>query len=213
VPPRATPHDFAAWPELEPDTRAHLWLTCSLLVDELRMELDSADDDAPPWEGDLAPFGFSECLPRAKRGSYESSTALAFTHALDAVIWKLGNQPGEMLSCTMEELAMRAIIKRAELLVEELEEHQDSGEKPWWDTAHDPSVVDLDGIADLVFQDLDHELLFMPHLDGIENDERLGATLGIGEELKVANWLVPFDNAPDRGHPLTWRSTQPDGDE
>jgi hypothetical protein len=111
----------------------------------------------------------------------------------------------------MEELAMRAVLKRARLLVEELEERQHSGEPPWWDTGHDPSVVDLDGIEDLVFQDLDHELLFMPHLDGIEDDERLGATLGIGEELKVSNWLAPFDNAPDRGHPLIWRATPSSG--
>ena len=55
VPERATSHDFASWLELNPDTRAHLWLTCSLLVDELRMELDAADADCMPWEVEQAP--------------------------------------------------------------------------------------------------------------------------------------------------------------
>jgi hypothetical protein len=48
-------------------------------------------------------------------------------------------------------------------------------------------------------------MLFMPHFDGIEDDES-GAMLGIGEELRVVGWLTPFDNAPDHGHPLTWRA-------
>ena len=94
MPRPATAQDFAAWFELKCDTRAHLWLTCALLVDELRMELDATDGDQPPWEVQLAPFGFAECLPAAQRGKYDATTALAFTHALDAVIWKLGNQPG-----------------------------------------------------------------------------------------------------------------------
>jgi hypothetical protein len=208
VPPRASSRDFAAWPEVNSDTRAHLWLTCSLLVDELRMELEAADADIRPWEVDAAPFGFAEALPRSTRARYDNSTVLGFMHALDAVIWKLGNQPGEMLSCTMEELAMRAILRRAEVLIAELEDHLGSSEPPWWSTGHDPAAVDLDEIPDLVFQDLDHEMLFMAHLDGIENDEHLGAVLGIGEELQVDGWLSQFDNAPDRGHPLTWRSAE-----
>jgi hypothetical protein len=204
MPRRATAHDFAAWPEVNSDTRAHLWLTCSLLVDELRSELDAADADSPPWEVDMAPFGFSEILPRAMRGRYDNSTTLAFLHALDAVIWKLGNQPGQMLSCTMEELALRAILKRAELLVEELNEVEERGERPWWGTGLDTEAVDLAQLYDLAFQDLDHEMLFMPHLDGIEGDERVLSSLGIGDELKPENWLTPFDSATDRGHPLTW---------
>ncbi len=206
MPRRATASDFAAWPELNADTRAHLWLTCSLLVDELRAELDAVDVDTPAWEVDMAPVGFAEILPRAMRGGYTISTALAFLHALDAVIWKLGNHPGQLLSCTMEELAMRAILKRAEILIEELKEVEERGEQPWWDTAHDTTAVDLEEVYELAFQDLDHEMLFMPHLDGIESDERVLATLGIGEELKPEHWLTPFDSANDRGHPLTWLS-------
>jgi hypothetical protein len=206
VPERATSQDFASWLELNPDTRAHLWLTCSLLVDELRMELDAADADCMPWEVELAPFGFADCLPAGRRGSYDAYTALAFIHAVDAVIWKLGNQPGAQPSCTMEALAMRAVLERAALLVEELQEAVISGEQPWWATGHDPAAVHLEELPDLVFQDLDHEMLFMPHLDGIESDEQLATALGLGDELTVRGWLTPFDNASDRGHPLTWRS-------
>src|SRR5690349_3871665 len=107
MPRRATARDFAACPEVDSDTRAFLWLTCALLVDELRAELDAANDDSPAWEVDMAPFGFSEILPLGMRSRYDNSTTLAFLPALDAVIWKLGNQPGHMPSCTMEELAMR----------------------------------------------------------------------------------------------------------
>ena len=170
-------------------------------------EIDAADADRPAWEVELAPFGFSDCLPAASRGRYDGYTALAFTHSLDAVIWKLGNQPGALPSCTMEELAMRAILARADMLVEELRDAMDSGEEPWWTTKHDPTAVDLTDLPDLVFQDLDHEMLFMPHLDGIERDEQVAPALGIGEELAVGGWLIPFDNVTDRGHPLTWQST------
>lgn len=43
-------------------------------------------------------------------------------------------------------------------------------------------------------------------LGGLESDEQFGAALGIGDEPTVRGWLTPFDNALDRGHPLTWQS-------
>lgn len=204
MPRRATARDFAAWPEVNSDTRALLWLACSLLVDELRSELDAANADSPAWEVDMAPFGFSEILPLAMRNRYDNSTTSAFLHALDAVIWKLGNQPGQLPSCPMEELAMRAVLNRAEILVEEIGDAQAHGDEPWWDPSLDTAAVDLAQLYDLAFQDLDHEMLFMPHLDGVEGDERILATLGIGDQLKPENWLTPFDSAVDQGHPLTW---------
>ena len=50
-------------------------------------------------------------------------------------------------------------------------------------------------------------MLFMPHLDGMERDEQVAPALGIGDDLAVSGWLIPFDNVTDRGHPLTWQST------
>jgi hypothetical protein len=88
----------------------------------------------------------------------------------------------------------------------------DRSEQPWWTTGHDPAKVDLSETPDLVFQDLDHEMLFMPHLDGIENDEQLAAGLGIGHGLAVSGWLTHFDNVDDRGHPLTWQSAPSSAD-
>ena len=44
------------------------------------------------------------------------------------------------------------------------------------------------------------EMLLMPQLYGIENEQQLGAALGLRDELTVGGSLSPFANATDRGH-------------
>jgi hypothetical protein len=43
-------------------------------------------------------------------------------------------------------------------------------------------------------------MLLMPQLYGIENEQQLGAALGLRDELTVGGSLSPFANATDRGH-------------
>jgi len=45
-------------------------------------------------------------------------------------------------------------------------------------------------VEDSLFEDLDHEMLYDPALDGISNDPEC-ASLGIAD-LDVAAWFVPF---------------------
>jgi len=41
--------------------------------------------------------------------------------------------------------------------------------------------------------------LFLPHLAAIDNDDQLGATLGIGDELTRGGLPTRFDKAPTGG--------------
>ena len=90
--------------------------------------------------------------------------------------------PVPLLSCIAEELALRALIEEAK------------------------EVLDQDGMErafglfeDEAFQDADHEFLFMPEADGIE-DSAEGVQLGIGH-LRFDEWFTPFLNASAQVHP------------
>ena len=90
--------------------------------------------------------------------------------------------PGPLLSCTAEELALRALIEEAKEVLDQ------EGIK-----------ADFGLFEDEAFQDADHEFLFMPEADGIE-DSPEGARLGVGN-LRFDEWFTPFLNASTQVHP------------
>ena len=90
--------------------------------------------------------------------------------------------PVPLLSCTAEELALRALIEEAKEVLDQ------EGIK-----------ADFGLFEDEAFQDADHEFLFMPEADGIE-DSPEGARLGIGN-LRFDDWFTPFLNASAQVHP------------
>ncbi len=66
-----------------------------------------------------------------------------------------------LLSCTAEEVALHALIKKAEEILE-----------------MDNEEFDLEAFYDVAFQDLDYQLMYEPALDGVEDTE-LGTERGM----------------------------------
>lgn len=206
----ARPRDYALFldheeqPVLSVDTRIHLWHCSAMLYDEVQTIMSEAAREVRlPWEGDdSAVLGFSDYLPRSQLRHCDWQTARDFTHAVEAVISKLGKAPLHqgMLSNTMEEFAMRALIERSKFEVDVVRDLVSEGFEPGYDPSN---IEDIDELRELAFQDADHELLFMQGMDGIEDDTETGRLLGL-PDLRPRSWLTPFGSAPDKGHPLSW---------
>ena len=90
--------------------------------------------------------------------------------------------PVPLLSYTAEELALRALIEEAKEVL-----------------GREGIDADFGLFEDEALQDADHEFLFMPKADGIE-DSPEGAQLGIGH-LRFDEWFTPFLNASAQVHP------------
>jgi hypothetical protein len=215
VPANPSPSDYALFvdhetnqPILNAATRSHLWHCSAMLYDELRAMADSAiRARVLPWEDDeVTVMGYQDYLPPSMLQHCTWQTVRDFTHALDAVICKLGSRCWEgMLSNTMEEFVMRAIIERSLFQLDVTREMAEDDEHYY--VGYDPALVDvaqLEYVRELAFPDADHEMLFMPHLDGIENDTETLTDMGV-PDLHVESWLTPFGGAHDSGHPLSWK--------
>ena len=126
----------------------------------------------------------ADLLPRAHLPRYDEGFLRMWFVTVLTVGYKLAQTqpPVPLLSCTAEELALRALIQEAtELLAQE-------GVEP-----------DFGLFEDEAFQDAGHEFLFQPETDGIEESAE-GAQLGISP-LRFDEWLVRFDNAESEVHP------------
>jgi hypothetical protein len=98
--------------------------------------------------------------------------------------WKLAQPADVTLACVAEELALFALIRQAQVLLDLRELENDK--QAWSD------------FRDLVFEDEDFLFLFNPELDGIEETDRAREHAVVG--LKFNEWLKPFD-APSHGAP------------
>jgi hypothetical protein len=97
--------------------------------------------------------------------------------------WKLA-EPGDVaLACLAEELALFALIRQAQVLLDREEEND---EQAWSD------------FRDLAFEDEDFPFPFNPEVDRIEETDwaRQHAVVG----LKFNEWFRPFD-PPRHGAP------------
>ena len=124
---------------------------------------------------------FTSCyLPAKYLPSYDAGLLRRFLVCVVVVGWKLFDPVHEhRLACTAEELALRAIIQRAEEVLEEQEQEP----------------VDFSYLVDVAYEDTDFEMLFDPSLDGIE-DSPSGKFLRM-VNLKLQEWFLPFN--PERG--------------
>jgi hypothetical protein len=126
-------------------------------------------------------------LPPRYEQYYNGRFARDWTTTVCVVGWKLAQSGDLTLACVAEELALFALIRQAQVLLELREEESD--EQAWSD------------FRDLAFEDEDFLFLFNAELDGIEETEwaRQHAVFG----LKFNEWFTPFD-PPTHGapHPL-----------
>lgn len=160
--------------------RRALRTACAILVDDfMGAYSETAEVNRPSAETLLLFY-----LPEKHSLRYEPLFAKKFFVCFLVVAWKLAQEnPIEpLLACTAEELALRAIILQAESVLEMEDLESDFGE-----------------FKDLVFEDLDHELLFVQEIDGIEiaeNTEHMRYLF-----LDFASWFKAFDGAANAVHP------------
>lgn len=116
-------------------------------------------------------------LPRRYAHRYESEFAEQFLGSLHSVVDKTRNgsllEGEDRLESVAEELAMRAILVRAQTEVDEPQ-----------------TGKDLYELWDVCFEDIDFEFLFDPAADGIESSPAV-AHFGMAN-LEFDDWFKPF---------------------
>ena len=111
---------------------------------------------------------------------YQSSYGPLFAQRFLAVALDLGTALASAFqapSCVAQELALRLVVERVGVLSDVI---------PSLELPEDWQEILLDSL----FEDLDHELLYSPELDGISHDPAL-ASLGMAN-LDVSAWFTPF---------------------
>ena len=125
-----------------------------------------------------------DLLPSGYRLRYTEAFLRSFFVTLLTVAYKLAQPtpPTPLLSCMAETLALHVLVAESSALLEE--------------RGIEPQFGDFE---DEVYEDLDHEYLYRPEFDGIEDSE-VGAAHGIGH-LSFDEWFEPFRNASTAVHP------------
>ena len=163
---------------------AQYWSYC--LPESHREALHSAlcllsDDFFADAEGQ-APL-LAGLLPRAYLARYNEGFLRKWFVTVSTVGYKLAQAqpPSPLLSCTAEELALRALVDEAKELLDQ-----------------EGIEADFGLFEDDVFEDVDYEFLFRPETDGIE-DSATGASLGISR-LRFDEWFTRFEGAASEVH-------------
>ena len=149
--------------------RAALYAAVSILTDELFDDLAAIlGGQTSVSDSELADYLPPKYLPR-----YTPLFAKRFVACVLTVGWKLRSPEYHELACVGEELALAAIIERAEAVLELRGEAADFG-----------------AFEDAAFEDTDWKILFRPALDGIE-ETAVGEVLAL-TDLRFEKWFVPF---------------------
>lgn len=116
-------------------------------------------------------------LPTRFEANYSPLFAQEFLVALIDVTSRL-TRGWEPLACVAQELGLRVLLDRVELVAEAADVALDDG----W-RSH---------LEDLFFDDLDHELLYDPACDGIEDDP--ASQLPGMAPMRFEDWFKPFNS-------------------
>lgn len=129
-------------------------------------------DDLTSW---LPPQFARHYTPKLARRFWVTAVSMAAT--LDQ--W---DGTSEIVTCTADALVLDHIIGLAQARIEC---------DPAYDEDHLPSPESLDfrDFEDLLFPDLDYELLLNPQFDGVEDSELANAE---GMYLRVDQWFTPY---------------------
>lgn len=141
-------------------------------MDELLADVAVLREDPEDVEGT---FHISS-LPPLQGAGYDPLFAQRFL----AVAFDLGTALATAFqspTCVAQELALKLLLDQVEVLVDML---------PNLGLAEDWRA----DAEDMLFEDLDHELLYVPELAGISNDSAL-ASLGLAN-MDVSSWFTPF---------------------
>jgi len=159
---------------LPPDHWTALKASVDMLIDEFSDDIAGLLHDEVAFDHTF----MNSYLPPQFTSRYTALFAKKLLVCVVTVGWKL-EQPGQWpLACTGEQLALRALIERAESKME-----------------LDGQSFDFGDFVELAFQDTDLDMLFDPAWDGVEGSdiaEHLGA-----RHLHPDRWFEPFyENIP-----------------
>ena len=136
---------------------------CEVLIDEVFDDLKNIEDPK-----DLVDTALGDCLPERYVYRYTPLFLKQFVVCIITVSWKLAQPEHLPLSSLAEELAVWALVKKAQTLIE-------MGEEEGGQTIDDP----FGKFIDTYFEDLDFEYLFDEAYDGIDKEGELAQMLGM----------------------------------
>ncbi|MEV8021298.1 hypothetical protein AB0O76_34175 [Streptomyces sp. NPDC086554] len=157
---------------------ALIWAT-DVMVDQLFMDvhtLTEGDTNAAECEDVLWHL---EDLPSRYALRYDEQFARRFLVTVIAMTTRFTHGTFTQLSCVAEELALRLLLDEAKVCLETFGLLDDGVEQA------------LDCLADLVYEDMDHEWLYDDATDGID-DSPVGEILRIAP-MGLADWFRPFN--------------------
>jgi len=159
--------------DLTPIQREALYRAARQLTDMFLDDLRKLAREMPFADSDMADY-----LPRKHLNRYDLSFAERFLVCLLTVAWKLREPGSQLLACTAEELALRAIIEEARALV-------------LADPEFDEGEANFDSFEAVAFKDWDFGMLFDPAYDGVEDskDPRDDVV-----NLHFDEWFKPFND-------------------
>lgn len=193
--PTLTPDSAISTEDAELAAGALIWGT-DVLLDELFQDAHALDREATNVAECDSPMWLLDELPPRYALQYDARFARRFLVTAIALTTRLTEGSFQQLSCVAEELALRLLLREAEVTLDTfglLDEGVSSA---------------LECFADLVYEDMDHEWLYDDSMDGIDESEA-GAVLGIAP-MGIASWFTPFDK--DRYvHP--YAADDPEGEE
>lgn len=146
-----------------------------ILIDEFSEDIGRLVDDG---DGDFETTWMSNYLPPQFHQTYTALFAKKVLVCVVVVAWKLEQPMSFPLACVGEQLALRALIERAEVELEM--EGREADFTDFWEMA---------------YPDTDILMLFDPAMDGIE-DSDIGDYLGT-RSLAPKDWFDPlYDTVP-----------------
>jgi hypothetical protein len=177
--------------EADPDTRGRqlrsatllaglLWNASTPLIDELFNDVEELRAAAEPsdWAEVVANSSVLSGLPARFHRKVTPVVAAKFLVVAVDLTARL-SQGWRPPSCVAQELMLRFLLDQVEALID----------------LYEVTDVDVDwraGVEDVLFEDLDHELLYEAALDGFEEDEDFPGPPGMAP-MDFERWFVPFN--------------------
>lgn len=150
-----------------------------LLVDELFGDLGRLEQDGPSVAESEEVFMVLENLPERYVLQYDVLFVRRLVTTAVTMTGRLTRPYFGQLTCVAEELLMRFLITEAEVTAD------------LYGLLDDEVRTALEAFTNEVFEDMDHEWLYEPAADGIDEDPAL-AHMGIAP-MGINNWFTPFN--------------------
>ncbi|MGW5864645.1 hypothetical protein ACWFRJ_21005 [Streptomyces sp. NPDC055239] len=157
---------------------ALIWGT-DVLMDELFQDVHALDKEGTNVAECDRPMWLLDELPPRYALQYDARFARRFLVTAIALTTRLTVGSFKNLSCVAEELVLKLLLREAEVTLET------------FGLLDEGVSAALERFADLVYEDMDHELLYDDSMDGVDESE-VGAALGIAP-MGITSWFTPFD--------------------